>query len=211
MRAAIGIVKQSSRSWLSCVVESVKMKPKKRNERSFTASTIGKWTTRTAVFVVLLGTASFGFGQGRSLTTWDKGGSSVSSPLSPELSAILAGLQNRSSNQRLDVIVQFKHSPSDIRIQSVKALGGFLRHRLNVIRGALFNLSVNEIRILAKDPEVAYISPNRSLDGSSDYTEATVGADVAQSYGWDGAGVTVAGFDNGISKNPAIRKPMTRP
>ena len=73
------------------------MKPKKRNERSFTASTLGKWTTLTVVLVVLLGTASFGFGQGSSLSTWDKGGSSVSSPLSPELSAILAGLKNRSS------------------------------------------------------------------------------------------------------------------
>ena len=178
------------------------MKPKKRNERSFTASTLGKWTTLTVVLVVLLGTASFGFGQGSSLSTWDKGGSSVSSPLSPELSAILAGLKNRSSNQRLDVIVQFKHSPSDSRIQTVKALGGVLRHRLNVIRGALFNLSVNEIRILAKDPEIAYISPNRALDGASDYTEATVGADVAQSYGWDGAGVTVAVIDSGISNRP---------
>ncbi len=49
------------------------MKPKKRNERSFTASTLGKWTTLTVVLVVLLGTASFGFGQGSSLSTWDKG------------------------------------------------------------------------------------------------------------------------------------------
>ena len=185
------------------------MKPKKRNERSFTASTLGKWTTLTVVLVVLLGTASFGFGQGSSLSTWDKGGSSVSSPLSPELSAILAGLKNRSSNQRLDVIVQFKHSPSDSRIQTVKALGGVLRHRLNVIRGALFNLSVNEIRMLAKDPEIAYISPNRALDGASDYTEATVGADVAQSYGWDGAGVTVAVIDSGISNRPDLRNPVT--
>src|SRR2546421_3349793 len=185
------------------------MKQKNRNERSFTANTVGRWTTLTAVLVVLLGTSSFGFGQGQSQSTREKGNSSVRTTLSPELSTILAGLQNRSSNQRLDVIVQFKHSPSDSRIQTVKALGGVSRHRLNVIHGGLFNLSVNEIRILAKDPEVAYISPNRSLDGASDYTEATVGADVAQSYGWDGAGVTVAVIDSGISNRPDLRNPVT--
>ena len=184
------------------------MKPKKRNEQSSTTST-GKWTALTAVLVVLLGTASFGFDKGGSQSSSGEGGSSVSSPLSPELSAILAGLQNRSSNQRLDVIVQFKDSPSDLRIQTVKALGGVLRHRLIVIRGGLFNLSLNGIRTLAKDPEVAYISPNRSLDGAADYTEATVGADVAQSYGWDGAGVTVAVIDSGINNHVDLRNPVT--
>src|SRR5256886_6926522 len=183
------------------------MKQKNRNERSFTANTVGRWTTLTAVLVVLLGTSSFGFGQGHSQSTREKGNSSVRSTLSPELSTILAGLQNRSSNQRLDVIVQFKHSPSDSRIQTVKALGGVSRHRLNVIRGGLFNLTVNGIRALAKDPEVAYISPNRSLNGASDYTEATVGADVAQSYGWDGAGVTVAVIGRGVRQHPPLADP----
>src|SRR5205814_2513522 len=107
------------------------------------------------------------------------------------------------------VIVQFRHSPSNSRIQTVKNLGGVSRHRLNVIRGGLFSLTVNGIRALAKDPEVAYISPNRSLNGASDYTEATVGADVAQSYGWDGAGVTVAVIDSGISNHPDLRNPVT--
>ena len=182
------------------------MKQKKRNERSFTAS---RWTTLTAVLVVLLGTSSFVFGQGRSHSTREDGNTSVHSTLSPELSAILTGLQNRSSKQRLDVIVQFKHSPSDSRMQTVKALGGVSRHRLNVIRGGLFSLSVNGIRALAKDPEVAYISPNRPLNGAADYTEATVGADVAQSYGWDGAGVTVAVIDSGINNHPDLRDPVT--
>src|SRR6267378_2700271 len=127
------------------------MKPRKRNQPSFTASTIGKWTTLTAALVILLGTASSGFGQGHS-QVGGKRGSRSGDPLSPELSSILAGLQNRSSNQRLDVIVQFKHSLSESRVQTVKALGGVSRHRLNVIRGGLFSLTVNGIRALAKNP-----------------------------------------------------------
>src|ERR1700682_1116326 len=100
------------------------MNATKRNERSLTASITGKWSALTAVLGVLLGTTSFGFGQGRSQSTRENRSFSGRSTLSPELATILAGLQNRSSNQRLDVIVQFKHSPSDSRLQTRKALGG---------------------------------------------------------------------------------------
>ena len=184
------------------------MKPIKRNEQSLTASTTGRWTTFTAVLVVLLGSASFGFGQTRSKSIREQGSSSVSSKLSPELSAIMAGLQNRSSNQRLSVIVQFKHSPSAIQLQKL-AVSGDSPRRFSLIRGGALTLTVNGIRALAKNPEVAYISPNRSLNGAADYTEATVGADVAQSYGWDGAGVTVAVIDSGINNHPDLRDPVT--
>src|ERR1700720_3927598 len=118
----------------------------KRNQRSLIASTVDRWTALTAILVVLLGTASFGFGQTRSQSSRGKGSSSVISRLSPELSAILAGQQTRLAQQRVGVIVQFKHSPSDNRIQTVKSLGGVSRHRLSVIRGGLFNLTVNGIR-----------------------------------------------------------------
>ena len=61
---------------------------------------------------------------------------------------------------------------------------------------------MNALRALANDPEVAYISPDRSLKGANDYFQETVGADVAQSYGWDGTGIGVAVIDSGISDHP---------
>src|SRR6476646_5024919 len=184
------------------------MKPKKRNEMSLTASTVGKWTTFTAVLVVLVGTASFGFGQTRSKSVPEKNNSSGSSKLSPELAAIINQLQGRSSNQRLSVLVQFKHSPSASQLQKL-ALSGDSPRRFGVNRGGALTLTVNGIKVLAKNPEVTYISPNRSLQGAADYTEATVGADVAQSYGWDGAGVTVAVIDSGVNNHPDLRDPVT--
>ena len=199
----------NSLAWSGCLdVWRVKMKPIKRNEQSLTASTTGKWTTFTAVLVVLLGTASFGFGQTRSKSAPEKGIPAASSKLSPELAAIMNQLQGRSSNQRLSVIVQFKHSPSAVQLQKL-AVSGDSPRRFSLIRGGALTLTVNGIRVLAKNPEVAYISPNRSLKGAADYTEATVGADVAQSYGWDGAGVTVAVIDSGINNHPDLRDPVT--
>src|SRR5581483_6552516 len=61
----------------------------------------------------------------------------------------------------------------------------------------------------ADDPDVAYVSPNRPVTAASDYAEATVGADVAQSYGWDGNGIGVAIIDSGISDHPDLHDPAT--
>jgi serine protease AprX len=73
----------------------------------------------------------------------------------------------------------------------------------------VFNLPVVALRALANDPNVAYISPNRSLSGAADYAEATVGADIAQRSGLDGRGLTVAVIDSGISDNPDLRDAST--
>lgn len=69
----------------------------------------------------------------------------------------------------------------------------------------MFTLPVAALRALANDPDVAYISPNRSLSGAADYAEATVGADVAQRTGLDGSGITVAVIDSGITDSPDLR------
>jgi serine protease AprX len=68
---------------------------------------------------------------------------------------------------------------------------------------------LSRLESLSQDPEVAYISPDRPVSGANDYAEATVGADVAQNYGYDGTGVAVAVIDSGISDHPDLHDPVT--
>jgi serine protease AprX len=89
-------------------------------------------------------------------------------------------------------------------------LGGLRRRSLDLVRGGVFNLPVSAIQALANDPGVLYVSPDRpvQMTGADEY-EATVGGDAAQSYGWDGTGVSVAVIDSGISDHPDLHDPTT--
>ncbi|MBZ5600308.1 MAG: S8 family peptidase [Acidobacteriia bacterium] len=147
--------------------------------------------------------AAFGQAQPRSFREDDVSTPRRSHRLSPELSAVVA--QASDDRQGLQVIVQFRKSPSTGQLQHLASLGGVHQQRLNAVRGGVFTLPVAALRALANDPDVAYISPNRSLSGAADYAEATVGADVAQRTGLDGSGITVAVIDSGITDSPDLR------
>src|SRR5882762_10828182 len=113
------------------------------------------------------------------------------SRISSELSAFAT--QKSSSNQRIEVIVQFRQSPTTAHYRRMRSLGGVHRRALGLVRGGVFNLPISAIRALANDPDVLYVSPNRPVKmTASDQYEATVGGDAAQRYGWDGTGVSVA-------------------
>ena len=70
--------------------------------------------------------------------------------------------------------------------------------RFRHIKAVHLRLSPAEIRALALNPLVTYISPNRAVSGSLDVTTQTVGANAAWQSGWTGAGVGVAVIDSGI-------------
>ena len=127
--------------------------------------------------------------------------------LSPEVTSFLSRAHR--PNQSVELIVQFKHDPAASTMNRVARLGGVRTQRFNLIAGGVFQVPAGSLRALAADPEVAYVSPNRSLRGAADYTEATVGADVAQTSGWDGTGITVAVIDSGISDHPDLHDPAT--
>ncbi len=128
--------------------------------------------------------------------------------IAPELAQLAS--RSGSSNQRFEVIVQFRQSPTNAHFQYLRSLGGVSRQSLGLVRGGVFNLPLSAIRALANRPDVLYISPNRTvaMSGADEY-EATIGGDVAQSYGWDGTGVSVAVIDSGISDHPDLHDPMT--
>ncbi|HEX9224519.1 MAG TPA: S8 family peptidase, partial [Candidatus Acidoferrales bacterium] len=104
---------------------------------------------------------------------------------------------------RVDVIIQFNETPTEAHHQKVQNQGGVLKTKLDFIKGAHYSVPVHSLPALEDDPDIAYISPNRPLSGTStsklDYTPETVNAPVAwQQWGLDGTGVGVAVIDSGV-------------
>src|SRR6266478_7735605 len=80
----------------------------------------------------------------------------------------------------VDVIIQFNQTPTDAHHQKVQSKGGVLKAKLDVIKGAHYSVPTGSLEDLENDPDVAYISPNRPISGTStptlDYTPESVNA-----------------------------------
>ena len=115
--------------------------------------------------------------------------------LSPEL-------QSAPPTGNVDVIVQYKTTPSEQHLKKVTAKGAKLKRNLSVIHGAAFKgVPAGALAELAADPDVAYISPDRPLKGSSlDYAPESVNAPWAWTQrALDGKGIGVAVIDSGVT------------
>ncbi len=120
-----------------------------------------------------------------------------------KLSKDLQALKGGHNGARVDVIIQFNETPTEAHHQKVQNQGGVLKTKLDFIKGAHYSVPVHSLPALEDDPDIAYISPNRPLSGTStsklDYTPETVNAPVAwQQWGLDGTGVGVAVIDSGV-------------
>src|SRR2546425_6777980 len=116
-----------------------------------------------------------------------------------KLSNDLDALKGGYNGTTVDVIIQFNQTPTDAHHQKVQNKGGVLKTKLDFIKGGHYSVPVESLDALADDPDVAYISPDRRLNGSLDNTAAAVNANVAWQSGWDGTGIGVAVVDSGIS------------
>jgi len=118
-----------------------------------------------------------------------------------KLSKDLDALKGSNSGPTVDVIIQFNQAPTDVHHQKVHSKGGVLKSKMDLIKGAHYSVPVGSLDALADDPDVAYISPNRPLSGTStlDYGAESVNAPVAWQQGLDGTGVGVAVIDSGVT------------
>jgi hypothetical protein len=106
----------------------------------------------------------------------------------------------------VNVIVQFVLPPSSLDNQTINQLGGIPQEvDLSLIRAKAYSIPAKTIAALANNPNVAYISPDRVLNPTLDYANATIGAQPAFSYGWTGAGIGVAIIDSGISSSKDLQ------
>lgn len=122
-------------------------------------------------------------------------------------------LRKQNGSNAVSVIVQFKTTPTARHHQKVLSRGGMLRQNLGLVKGAAYVVPAGALAQLAKDPEVAYISPDRGLRGVSDssatldYHNETLNTSYAWGLGLDGTGIGVAVLDSGIVDIPDLHIP----
>ena len=106
------------------------------------------------------------------------------------------------ADRDVEVIVQYKVTPTENHHQRVARLGGRLQARMNYIRAAHYAISTSALEQLSADPDVQYISPNRPLHQMMDIPAETVNAAAAAAAGYDGTGIGVAVIDSGMADIP---------
>ena len=118
-------------------------------------------------------------------------------------SKIAKDLQGEEHNDdTVDVIVQFKRGKASG--EAIQAGGGWVKDELPIVDGVVASIPAKALEQLAKRPDVAFVSPNRKVHSTMDYSNPTVGADIARSLGFDGTGIGVAVIDSGVSNPPDL-------
>ena len=119
----------------------------------------------------------------------------------PKLSSDLP--QGNTSNI-IDVIVQYRVHPGNQHWQEAKNLGGTLKHQYQSLKAAHYTMPVPSLHALAANPDVTFISPDRSIKGKLNITAGAVHSDLANQSGYTGAGIAVAVIDSGIANMPSF-------
>ena len=122
---------------------------------------------------------------------------------------IAEDLERGNPDSMVNVIVQFRHTPTATHHRKVSERGGRHLATLDLINGAVYSVPAGALEDLANDPDVAYIAPDRAVSATSttlalDYKLQAVNADIAQKYGWNGTGIGVAVIDSGIQDRPDL-------
>ncbi len=111
-------------------------------------------------------------------------------------------------NKMVTVIVQYKQMPTNAHLQSLQSGGASIRSKFHTIRAVTMRIPASMVADLAKNPNVAYISPDRPVtltSSNEDFTSA-VETDVAVSqFALDGTGVGVAVIDSGVADHADLR------
>lgn len=114
-------------------------------------------------------------------------------------------LQHVDPNTRVNVIVQFKHSPSALHHHAVANLGGSLHREFQHVKAGAYSVPAASLAALAADPEVAFVSLDRKVHLLLDNTTAAVNAPAAWNLGLDGSGIGVAVIDSGITEHDDLQ------
>ena len=111
-------------------------------------------------------------------------------------------LKKQSSKDWVNVIVQYRVPPTQAHFAKVVARGGTLQHNLSAINAGAFTVKGSSLKALIKDPDVAYVSPDRIVRATAtvtDYYDQAVLAPYAWSRNLTGSGIGAAVIDSGIN------------
>lgn len=128
---------------------------------------------------------------------------------SPKISPDLQGVD---PNSNVRVIVQYASNPTTssggLLGGVLNLVGGLVSGVVNVvfsvINAAVCTVPGSSLTALASNPNVTYISPDRTLAGQLDYSAAAVNASAAWQAKLTGNGVGVAVIDSGIDISPDL-------
>ena len=109
---------------------------------------------------------------------------------------IAADLKGIDPDKPVDVIVQFRHAPSDTELD---ADGAVTKSELPLLKARLVTMRGADVANLATHSNVVYVSPDRKVSGALDHVVTAVNADLAHASGWDGTGIGVAIIDRAFT------------
>lgn len=113
-------------------------------------------------------------------------------------------LKQVSPDSTVDVIVQFKSTPTEKQHGKIKSRGGSFKSELHLVNGGLYSVPAKALDDLALDADVVYISPDREVSGSLDHSNPTVNANLAFQNSFTGNGVGIAIIDSGVTNQPDL-------
>jgi serine protease AprX len=109
------------------------------------------------------------------------------------------------SNKTISVIVRFKHAPGEKHKDKIRANGGLVSADLSLVKAVVAKMRASDVAKLAKEHDVAYISPDRPIKSKLNNAVAAVMADYAAALGYDGKGIGVAVIDSGVHLNDDLK------
>ena len=129
------------------------------------------------------------------------------SKISPDLLPLLAN-----PSAQLNVIVQYNSPPQTcsggllggIICTVVNIVGGVVHVVFSLINAVSATVLAGDIVPLSNQSNVTYISLDRSVAGTNDYTASAENAPLAWGYGLDGTGVGIAIIDSGVYPHPDL-------
>ena len=125
--------------------------------------------------------------------------SSANSKIAPDLTA-------SSSNASQTVIIQYYNPPSTAETGLLGLVGGLLKTVLGTINAVVADVTPARLNLIASDPNVRYISPDRSLGArgagditAAEFTSEPINAPAVWQQGYKGTNIGVAVIDSGIT------------
>jgi serine protease AprX len=107
--------------------------------------------------------------------------------------------QLSSSEQRVNVIVQYASTPSEKDHSAFTAQGGSIMARYRRLKFGSYAVPANRLAGLAQNGNIKHISLDRPVSAKLDYSAAAVNAGTAWLSGLDGSGIGVAVIDSGVT------------
>jgi len=106
------------------------------------------------------------------------------------------------ANSMVTVIVQYRQMPGNSSLRTMQLGGAAIKSKLHTIRAVTMRVPISMLAKLAKDPNVAYITPDRPVSmtwGNEDYTTAVEEDIAAAQFALNGTGIGVAIIDSGVA------------